>query len=1249
MIRVFVLLFVFAGAFAFAEDSKVQAGWEFWTQGDRAQARVMFEDAKQTSEKERAHLSLMFLNQLEERGFDAREELLSLRESNKDFGALVSALELNEATTYFAEIDDIEEDVMYKYYREVIANPQQYEGVVKAEAIGNVASILRQIGELEEAIELWNTLGVVDTWSVIGPFENISASGHDRQFAPEREYDVQATYQGKGKYPAKWLVDPVLRIDRWLDFFQFYPFGTATYYANTFVHSESNQTVYLRLGVSGSYKVFLNDQLVADDFEERDNGADTYVIKMDVAKGWNRLLFKISGSETGGINMMARITDKSGNQLPNLKYSNALQQYPNNHVANASTSVNAVESAIQQLYEANKDKPEYGLLYTYLLLKEDKAEEADIVLAHLEEMFPKNSAFISAQMEANARSGQSEDNTTLLESLRDIDPDLPAILIYEIELALESKNVDEAEEFFRKYEKLYQHSGTVTTLRLQMYAVKDQYDRMLELIKDEYDENPKSVYWASLYARVIYEETKNPRKLIGVYEDLVDDNFLADPLETLAGMYLNNDNFSDWKEIMEQLVAMYPSETYYIDEMADVYTSMREFDEAEKLYKKALEICPGCTGYLSDLGDMYELDDKSDKALEVYKEALNRVPTMYQLRDKIRKLEEKAPVFEVFAKVDVDSLIEHVSRTQEDYPDNDVVLLLDETRRVVYPGGTSEYIVERVYQVLNKDGVDNIKEYSAWYNGYRENLTIEQAKVHKQNGVEIDADESGNSVVFKELEVGDYAYIRYRVRSYSRGRLAGHFWDECYFSSSTPTELIRYSMYTPKDFDFSYNLHNSDMKPVVTDLGSHEMYVWEMKNLEGLKWEYSMPRSLADVGIVLYISSVPDWEYMVDWYADLTASKHRSSHEVRKTVASIIEDPSKLTREEKIHAVYNFITENIRYSSVSFRQSGLIPQKSRDVLKTKIGDCKDVSTLFITMLRELDIEAYYVLINTRDNGKNAGALPNIGFNHCIAAVEDDRGEMQYYDLTAEHHVPGTLPTSDLGGFSLLIKDGKGKPFYMPREPFIPSTISRQSDVIVNEDQSISVTTKSLKTGNVSASMMYYYKEKGEQDRLRDMTETLAGDFPNVSMKSFVLGEHNKSTSELEYEYSFEVPDYLSNAGSIMMLKLPWSDPFEADRALSYDVRQFDYLYWPYADTLTQELSITLPAGYQPLELSEPIVYSNDVADYSMKLTFKDGKLFATRRLINKKYEVTTDQYAEFKEFYNKCLKADEQQVLLQKK
>lgn len=62
--------------------------------------------------------------------------------------------------------------------------------------------------------------------------------------------------------------------------------------------------------------------------------------------------------------------------------------------------------------------------------------------------------------------------------------------------------------------------------------------------------------------------------------------------------------------------------------------------------------------------------------------------------------------------------------------------------------------------------------------------------------------------------------------------------------------------------------------------------------------------------------------------------------------------------------------------------------KARDVLVNKIGDCKDVSTLGIAMLREVGITAHYVLVNSGDEERRGNIPPSIDFNHCIVAVEN---------------------------------------------------------------------------------------------------------------------------------------------------------------------------------------------------------------------------------------------------------------------
>lgn len=109
----------------------------------------------------------------------------------------------------------------------------------------------------------------------------------------------------------------------------------------------------------------------------------------------------------------------------------------------------------------------------------------------------------------------------------------------------------------------------------------------------------------------------------------------------------------------------------------------------------------------------------------------------------------------------------------------------------------------------------------------------------------------------------------------------------------------------------------------------------------------------------------------------------------------------------------------LRYSSVSFRQSGYVPQDVSKIISTRLGDCKDFSTLFVALAQKAGIPAQLVLVDTRDNGSKDMILPSVEFNHCIVLAKLD-GKGQYLELTDNNLSFGSLPNNLNGALSLLI-------------------------------------------------------------------------------------------------------------------------------------------------------------------------------------------------------------------------------------
>ena len=219
-------------------------------------------------------------------------------------------------------------------------------GIISAMAWEQLGGIEETKGQIKEAIRLYENIGAVTKWRLIGPFENISASGFDRKFTPEQFDSPDTVLQGTSGGLIRWFEPAVYRNDCWIDIARYFPSIRGMFYATTYVYSPQEQRVHARLGTSGAFKLYVNDSVVHDSFDEHNNDLDTYISEVTLNKGWNRILVKIGSSELNRCNFLFRITDKKGNQLKGLDYSTQKNNY-----AEATTSSVRLPNIYTQFFQ----------------------------------------------------------------------------------------------------------------------------------------------------------------------------------------------------------------------------------------------------------------------------------------------------------------------------------------------------------------------------------------------------------------------------------------------------------------------------------------------------------------------------------------------------------------------------------------------------------------------------------------------------------------------------------------------------------------------------------------------------------------------------------------------------------------------------------------------------------------------------------------------------------------------------------
>lgn len=1237
------LLFVTAVSMLTAADTgnvQVDNAWKALSENRQQDALQLFEAAiRENPDHLRAYLGLMYLHNMHHNYSGAWAAFGNVLRIEKNYYPYAYA---QWVSPMVFSTDNRSANTYEKLYGRVMSDDGA-PGILKAMAAEQLGVQIARAGDLDDAKEMYNTIGFIRSWSLAGPFENTSASGYDKVYGPEKEYKTSAVYEGISGIPVSWFPMTAMRHDGWIDFTLYFYYSHAVYYANTFVYSPEKQTVDFRIGTSGFFKAYINDETVLETEEEFNNDLDTYVARTTLQKGWNRVLIKCGYSEINRCNFLARFTDENGRPVSGLEFSTEAKQYPVRPGAAVTSRPNFAEEFFKTAIKNHPDHLENYLLLADCYLRNDKGVEAEKVLKQALQQAPDAVILLDHMLEAYIRGRKYDEITTTLEKLASMNADIPSALEYQISENMSNEEYDKVEELLGRLERFIPGTESMYTYRFALFAAKSQYDKVMELNEEAFKKFPNNYRFMSMAAVVADKVHGDPKKSISIMRDYLERSYTEDAILALAEGYMQQSQFDKWEETYLKLFEIEPASPGYHYTMANQYFGRQDYDKAEASLNKALAICPANPLYYKKLGEIHRIRDKKAQAEEAFRSTLTYNPTDYDTRAMLRELQGKKSVFENFSSINVDSLIKAAPSAQ-DFPDDPAILLLDDVKRVVYDGGSSETLQEMLIKVFNKQGIDDFKEYSLGYNSYAEALNIEKAVVRKKDGTEVKADINGGYIVFKSLEEEDCIYIRWRKKNYYGGKLHNHFWDTYYFNYYYPIALVRYSLLVPKGYTFNYKTRNMPQEPAKSETEDGLLYLWSLQDEPAIDYESGMP-SLDEIGKVLTISSIQDWAFIVDWYRDIAQTKTRTTYEIEEKMQEILANKDKMSEEDILREVYEFITEYIRYSSVSFRQSGWVPQKARDVLVTKIGDCKDVATLCISMLREAGISANYMLVKTAHSSRAPADLPMPDFDHCIVSVDTKKGP-QILDLTANNFPIGSVPEMDLDGFALLIKPGVSKPTTLDRNHFAARSIRTNTVMTVNDDGSVLIDQKTVFSGSLSAYLRDYFRHKGKNEQEKSIIESLGARYPNVKLKGFSFENLDTITNTLGYNLTFEVPGFVMETGRFRILKTPWSYAESGDEALAYEKRTYPYAYYPSTDTVTEKMEIRLPAGYEPVELQDAS-YTSPVAQFAAKYTFKNGVINGTRTFVNKKNTVQTDEYEVFKTFYNNVVKEDGKQILLE--
>lgn len=1241
----FLLLVALFCCFSNVQADEYDDAWEAINKNDRAKAvELLLKATKNPARATDAYMTLIILNYFDGKSDDAVSYFEKVQQIAENPYHYAYSMWLSEAVA--GEYG--KKTKQQRKFLDKALEDTKADGSIKAAAHYGIASHYFFTNKLNDAIKEWKSIGGVDKWQFVGPFDNVSSSGFDKEYPPIQQPESTAKFTSANNATIEWFTPTTLGYDCWVFPNYYIRENEMVSYAQSFVNFPEDTEGMLCVGFGGNIKVWVNDKLVITESEELNAELDLMKVACSFKKGYNRILVQ-SGTTKGSSNFLVRLTDKNYNPLPNLSYKAEYQPYPKDGSAYDAGKVIALaaETFFLDKIKNEPNNPINHLLLCKTYLRNRKIFQAQNTIAAMVEKAPNNSLLLYEQLQCLLKAKNRTDLVTMTEFMKEQDPNSLFALTLQTEQYINEEKYEEATQTLDKRIKLYGENSETLKSQIDLAIKQNKFEVALEMIQRGYGKYDDNLTYVRMWYNIQRKVYKNVSASHDVYKRYIDDYFSVSLTNELAQDYFELGMNKDGLKLIEKLAATFPNDADYINELAQYYYGTKNTEKALEYTQKQLKLAPYYSTYWESLGLIYEQQNNTQEAIKAFKQGLYYNPNAYDIRRKLEWLEKQVDITKLLPNTNGYDLIRNTKSADKEQK-YDWYYILDEKTKIVYQEGTSEEYYHMAVKVLTDKGIESWKESSIPYS-YSQRLVIEKAEVVKKNGSKTAAERNGNELVFANLEKGDAIYFKYKLESYKRGKLAKEFWDKYAFNAFVPAEQVRYTLIVSDKLSFTHKFHNSNIEPTITQKGDFKIYSWELKDEAALKEEgHSAP--LVDIGKVLHFSSVKNWQEIANWYSDLSSPQAKSDFEVKKVFKSLFPDGKTFTDEQKARIIYEYVVKTITYSSVSFRQSSHVPQKAAKTINTRLGDCKDLSTLYATLAREAGLEANLVLINTKDNGKNDMLLPTTDFNHCIVKVKV--GNKDYYLELTDANLPfASLPRTDIEAAVLEIPYQKAATnetlVPLVSKTRIPEEIRRKTTITI-KDSDLTIASTSFKKGNLSSYTRYKYASLSKEKQMEELRKNFSNDYKNpVVMNDANYYELDKLADSIKYDYNYTVKNEVLEIGDMTTFKVPYADIFVRIDHFVEETREFPISYWRYENTdiYEEEMTVQLPTGKQFVDIPKDVTAEFNGTKY--KLTFKKTapntlKIFRIVR-INKEDIEPTD-YLRFREFVNAITKAEAKYV-----
>lgn len=295
--------------------------------------------------------------------------------------------------------------------------------------------------------------------------------------------------------------------------------------------------------------------------------------------------------------------------------------------------------------------------------------------------------------------------------------------------------------------------------------------------------------------------------------------------------------------------------------------------------------------------------------------------------------------------------------------------------------GTGREELEAQIKINSESGVQALGQLKVGYSALSDQMDIAYVRVRKPDGSLVTAqpaaiqdltipdapvytDYHQKHISVPSLRPGDVLEYQY-VRTIVNPLTPGQFWTSYNFAERGIVLDEQLEINVPKTREIKLKTRPG-LEPKITEQGDRRIYRWTQSRLKDDDEDFGKkkpkpPRRDPDEPPSLQLTTYQSWQQLGDWYATLESDRRQPNEAIKAKADSLVQ--GKTDDMAKVKALYDFVSRDFRYVSLSFGLGRYQPHLASEVINLGYGDCKDKNTLLAALLDAEGYKSTSVLIN----------------------------------------------------------------------------------------------------------------------------------------------------------------------------------------------------------------------------------------------------------------------------------------------